>query len=222
MKGMSFRSVLGCGLLAAAMMTCAPSTATIIFDTGNQQYTNINFDASDPTLLNISGEVDQDNVFMDFTAEWLGTPVLLHSSHGVAAISVNDPINSPNETFDTMDVFPDPANIGFAWTGMDFKLDGLNGEPAGTVQFTAIDNLGNTFTSALFAIDATGQQPFHLHAIDGESITHLTIVSTLPLVDIKQVSVDGTLNGVPLPEPATVALLGLGLVGLAFFRSRPS
>lgn len=206
-------------LLAALALTSAPASATILFTTGNQQYTNVNI-AADTNANTIDGEIGNTGIGMTFNT-MIGpdgsSQVEMHGQHGVAFVeSYYDSINSPHTGFSSITM---TAQAGTGWTAGDFKLDQLNSltGPTGSVTLKGIDQNGNQ-TSTTMSISQNGQNPYQFTTADNEIVTDIIIsVATTDLLqDIKQVS----LNATYIPEPLTVSLLGTGLVALGAVRRR--
>lgn len=200
-----------------AFISIAPAGATIIWSTGNVQYTNVNI-AADIDALSIVGAIGNTGMTMTFE-NMIGpdgtTQVDMHGQHGVAFIeSTYDSQNTPHTGFFALDLI---AQVGTAWTAGDFALDLLNSSDS-TVTLTGIDQFGVSFSS-IFTIASNGQNQYNFLAQDGEKVTsiHIQAADKLqPLQDLKQLS----LNAVPAPEPITLSLLGMGLAGLGFSRRR--
>lgn len=226
---------LGQALLASAMLSFAaiqPATATIIFQAGNLQYTNVNI-AADTDALSIVGDIGNTGIqmtFQDMIGPDCTTQVSMHGQHGVAFVeSTYDSTNTPHTGFCALTLM---SQAGYGWTGGDFALDQLNTNVAdGQITLTGVDQFGTPWAQT-FAIDLTGQNQYNFHASGGELVTGIDIagiMATDPTTqaqfqtlfqDIKQVS----LNAVPIPapEPATLALLGVGLIALGVSRRRAS
>lgn len=196
-------AVLGLGVAA----TSSVRAEGIFYDTGNVQFTNVNI-ASDTDAVNIFGEVGNTGYIVQFNGfgatPYPNSPILLHGQHGVAFV----------EPFHTN---PDPVPLmlqisltgvnGF-FTAGDFKLDTLPATSDGIVTFQAFDPSGNLIPlssgTSSFVIDQNGQNAYHFTTDPGTLVKTLLITSSIPLADIKQVSLEA------VPEPASLVLFGLG------------
>ncbi len=211
-----YRTLILGSLLFIAMQE---ADATVIFQTGNQQYTNVNI-AADTNALSIIGDIKNTGLQMTFE-NMIGpdgqTKVAMHGQHGVAFVeSYADSLpGATNTGFSSLTLM---AQAGYGFTAGDFALDELTGgSNPGSVTFNGIDQFGNPNTS-IFSMRVNGQNPYNFYTLNGEIVTSLVITAPLTslLQDIKQVSV----NVAPIPEPATLASVGLGLALLRWSRRR--
>ena len=216
------------GLTAFALTTLlassGPASATIIFNTGNQQYTNVNI-AADVNQLTIVGDIGNTGIQMTFNT-MIGpdgtTPVQMHGQHGVAFVeSYHDSTTNVHTGFSSLMLTP---QAGYGFTAGDFALDQLDTltSPTGFITLTGVDQFGNS-TSTTEAIGRHGQNPYNFTTLNGELVTNIVITTPLTdlLVDIKQVSVNvAPIPEAPIPEPMSLVLLGGSLVGLGFARHR--
>jgi hypothetical protein len=214
----------------------------------NAEVTDLNPNYSNPLTAYINDAQHTPFYFANPLDSGDGLISFLHGSHGVAAVEAwqCDPVTDSNckqkdaqVPFYAIDLYITDPTV--AITGMDWALDAFAFGTAGAfdVQFTAYTNTdpngsGGTALAATGGLDTftmtNGQvQFFALTLGAGESFSRLHI-DVLPisgsfdgvsgLSDVKQVSVEGTGVGPNIPEPGTLALLGLGIVGLAASRRR--
>ncbi|MCE7974865.1 MAG: hypothetical protein DYG92_11190 [Leptolyngbya sp. PLA1] len=204
-------------MLAASvgsLVGVAGAGAGVVYQTGNIQYTNVNIAAATDAFT-IQGEVDSTGVFVYFDGfDASGTAIELHGQHGVAFVE-------PRHATDSLFRVTITAQTGWAFANVDWKNDALPPND-GLLTFSALDFQGNTIPLSsgtdTFAFSHNGQNPFHAHADAATPIWRLIIDSTVPMMDLKQVSVDL----VQIPAPGALALAGLGVLTLCRRGARPA
>jgi hypothetical protein len=199
-------------VLFASLLFTAPSVsnADLIMGTGliggSGDVENVLFNEGGllDSGLTVQGTTNQTDAIVNFTSgELLSTP-----SQGQARIVAQD------GNFDFLRIYMNDPTLGYS------KLQ-LNIDSAfdGTVNFALKNQFGITETFS-FPLDDSGQNFFTAYTANGQVIVEAQITSTVPveaLTEIAQVRLGPKSISVPVPEPAAMLLLGVGLIGLAVY-----
>jgi hypothetical protein len=99
----------------------------------------------------------------------------------------------------------------------------VSGQISGSFTVTACDQFG-VCESSTFTLDS-GENYFNVASVNGQLIDTVQFQSTVEVDDVRQIRLGGVQElGAPPPqavsEPGTVALMGLGLAGLAAYRRK--
>ena len=204
--------VLALAVFGVISVVAGTAKADIVVITGvnNQGTDNVLLNPA-TNVLTVTGTVGQNNLLVNFTSS-SGSGLLNANPSGQATVSGgtgNNPFTqltfslANNSTF-TRAVF----NINAA----------VNGTVTLTV--TGINITGGTF-SQNFTVDANGQNFFTVTAINGQLIQTISL-NGVAMEDVRQVRLGGgAIVQQPIPEPASMFLLGSGLLGVAAgFRKR--
>lgn len=182
--------------------------------------TGVNNQGTDNVLLNpatnvltVTGTVGQNNLLVNFTSS-SGSGLLNANPSGQATVS-----GGTGNTALTQLTFGLANNDTF--TRAVFNINaGTDGSVVIHVEGVNID--GGFFEDD-FVVDANGQNFFTVDAINGQLITSisLTAINGAVFEDVRQVRLGGSEIVQNVPEPASMFLLGTGLLGAAAgFRKR--